>query len=55
MTYGMGNASCPTETIIVTKVFGLVTVFANGCVLITAPVGTVGWAAFSIPTVNPSN
>ena len=43
------------NTIIVTKVSGLVTVFAIGCVLITAPSGTVGCAAFSIPTVKPSN
>ena len=51
--YGMGKASGPTETIIVTNVSGFVIVFANGWVLITAPGGTFGSAEFSIPTLNP--
>ena len=52
-TYGIGNASGPTDTIIVTRESGFITVFDGGWVRITEPAGTDESAEFSIPTLNP--
>jgi len=51
--YGIGNASGPTDTIIVTSESGFIIVLDGGWVLITEPTGTDESAAFSIPTLNP--